>query len=62
MEIDFCKFKVIHCLDLNLKGFFVTYLRIALLSKIALILLKRLLNERITFLLSLIRELQSAEK
>ena len=40
MEIDFCKPEVIHGLDLNLSFFFVTFLRGAWLSKIALILLK----------------------
>ena len=40
MEIDFCKPKVIHGLDLNLSFFFLTFLRDAWLSKITLILLK----------------------
>ena len=36
MEIDFCNPKVIHGLDLNLSLFFITFLRGAWLSKIAL--------------------------
>ena len=62
MKIDFCKPKVIHGLDLNLSFFFVTFLRGAWLSKIALILLKKLLKERFTSLSLLIREFQSTEK
>ena len=55
MEIDFCKPKVIHSLDLNLSFFFVTFRRGAWLSKIALILFKKLLKEKFTFLSFLIR-------
>ena len=62
MEIDFCKLKVIHGLDLNLSFFFVTFLRGAWLAKIALILLKKLLKEIFTSLSLLIREFQSTEK
>ena len=62
MEMDFCKPKVIHGLDLNLSFFFRTFLRSAWLSKIALILLKKLLKERFTSLSSLIIEFQSTEK
>ena len=61
MKIDFCKPKVIHDLDLNLSFFFVTILRGAWLSKIALILLNKLLKERFTSLSLLIREFQSTE-
>ena len=62
MEMDFCKPKLIHGLDLNLSFFFVTFLRGAWLSKIALILFKKLLKERFTSLSSLIIEFQSTEK
>ena len=41
IEVDFCTPKVIHGLDLNLSFFFVTFLRGAWLSKIALILSKK---------------------
>ena len=59
METDFCKPKVTYGLDLNLSSFFfVTFLRDACLSKIALILLKRLLKESFTYLSSLIIEFQ----
>ena len=40
IEMDFCKPKVFHGLDLNLSFFLVTFLRGAWLSKMALILLK----------------------
>ena len=62
MKIDFCKPKVIHGLDLNLSFFFVTILRGAGLSKIALIVLNKLLKEKFTLLSLLIREFQSTEK
>ena len=63
IEVDFCKPKIIHGLDLNLSFLFVTFLSGAWLSKIALILLKELLKEKSTFLLSLlIIEFQSTEK
>ena len=62
METDFCKSNVIHGLDLNLSFFFETFLRGAWLSKIALILFKKLLKERFTSLSSLIRGFQSTEK
>ena len=62
MKIDFCKPKVIHGLDLNLSFFFVTILRGAWLSKIALIVLNKLLKEKFTLLSLLIREFQSTEK
>ena len=61
--MDYFEPKVIHGLDLNLGFSFVTFLRGAWLSKIALILIKKLLNERFTSLLSsLIIEFQSTEK
>ena len=62
MEIDFYNPKVIHGLDLNLSFFLAIFLRGAWLSKIALILLKKLLKERFTSLSLLIREFQSTEK
>ena len=61
--MDFCKPKVIHNLDLNLSFFFVTFLRGAWLSKIALVVFIKLLKERFTSLLSsLIMKFQSTEK
>ena len=64
MEISFCKPKVIQSLDLNLSFLFVTFLRGAWLSKIVLMLFKKLLKERFTSLSLLIREqkIQSTEK
>ena len=46
METDFCKPKVNHGLDLNLSFSFVTFLRGAWLSKIALILFKKSLKKK----------------
>ena len=62
MKTDFCKHKVIHDFDLNLSFFLVTFLKGACLSKIALILLKKLLKERFTSLPLLIIEFLSTEK
>ena len=47
MEIAFYKPKVIHSLDLNLSFLFVTFLSGGWLSKIALILLKKIVKRKI---------------